>query len=294
MALGKSEDRMSTKSVYPCALLLALLGVDLVRAQDYSAPPGPPPGSPRLPVMTGFNEMPPPTEVYPPPQPDKWMCYSCPNCCGPVGGDGPIKYELFLRSGPDLPVQGGFLKATTAVGWMVEGGGRSLFFNPDHDRAWTVELSLSHSYNNGSHPNMGTFIIEDEGTPAAHTAILVHTGALQRTQGNIGLGREWWLIGTSSSCGPNWWVGADAGYRYGTARLDMHEEINPGIMYVRLNGVVAGPYIGVHSDLSWCCGCCQYLVGLRAEWDYSFMNLLPNQNNDIQDVNFLLNLGVRY
>ncbi len=287
---------MSTKPVFPCALLVALLGICAARAQDNAAPPGPPTGAPRLPLMTGTNEVPPPTMITPPGKPDDWMCYTCPDCCGPVGGDGPIHYELFLRTGPTLGVSGGYLKETTSAGWMVEGGGRSLFFNPDHDRAWTIELGLLHMYNNGSRPTLTTTIIaEPLGANVPPAPFQVSTGSLQRTDVYAGFGREWWLIGTSQSCKPCWWFGADAGFRYGPSRLDLHIlNVNPGITFTRLEGINAGPYISIHSDVAWPCGCCQFLFGVRAEWDKSYMSMLPNQNCNIEDVNFLLNLGVRY
>jgi hypothetical protein len=287
---------MSTKPVFPCALLVAVLAIGSVQAQaqDYSAPPGPSPGAPPQPLMTGTNEVPPPTAVAPPAKPDDWICYTCPDCCGPVGGNGPILYELFLRTGPSLDISGGFLKNSLAAGWMVEGGGRSLFFNPDHDRAWTIELALSHVYNNGNRPDFQTAIIEQPQGATAPGPVLVSVGSLQRTDINVGGGAEWWLIGQSGSCKPCWWVGADAGFRYGVSRLDLHQNVNPGITFTRTEGINSGPYIAAHSDVSWQCGYCQYILGVRAEWDKSYMSMLPLVNCNIEDVNFLLNFAVRY
>lgn len=294
---------MSTKPVFPCALLLALAGVGAVRAQNYGAPPGPPAGTP-LPVqMTATNEVPPPTEVHPPTPPDKYITYCCPECCGPVGGDGPVKYELFVRTGPSLVVGGGAPAGTLADGWMVEGGGRSLFVDADPVRAWTVELSLSHTYNEGNRPNI-MFVVPVNIDVArrlspASPFTMGSAAALQRTDVNAGFGREWWLLGNACSCsGWNWRAGGEAGFRYGVTRLDLHVFTqNPNLAFSqhdRATSINYGPYAAVHTDVEYPCGCCTFFGGLRAEWDYTRMNVYPLRNNDLYDVNLLLNLGVRY
>jgi len=281
---------MSTKPVFPCALLLALLGASLVRAQDYRpTPPDPIVAATQTPNMTGVNEVPPPTEVFPPPQPDKWMCFTCPECCGPIGKNGPIRYELFVRSGPSFNVGGGTASSVLASGWTFEFGGRSMFIDADPVGAWVVELGVSDIYNNGNRPN----IKFDFG--AVNN---VSTASLNRTYGNLSLGREWWLIGTACTCDWRWRAGFDGGYRYGTASHHMHDFTqNPaaGLGEAQRNGSITyGPFAAVHTDVEFPCNCCTFLAGLRAEWDYSRMNVIPLNNNDLYDVNLMLNLGVRY
>jgi hypothetical protein len=277
---------MSTKPVFPCALLLALAGVSAAPAGDFAAPPPGPLDSAPAPLLTSAqNEVPPPNAINPPLPPSRWVTYTCPECCGPIGGDGPIRMGIFLRTGPVLPVHGGFLSGTTSTGWTIEGGGDSYFFNTTRDAAWIVELSVSHDYNNGNRPFLTYFLEGDH----------VSTDTLNRTFINIGFGREWWLLGSACSCERTWRAGVDAGYRYGTARLDVHQFDNASGEFERLNGMVAGPYAALHTDVEFPCGCCcVFFAGVRAEWDYTFMNLVPLQNNDLMDVNLLLNIGVRY
>lgn len=275
---------MSTKPVFPTALLLALLGATAAPGQDYSAPPGPPPGTPEKINMLAPDEMPPPTRVDPPLPPSKWVTYTCPECCGPVGGDGPIHYELFVRTGPALHVGGGVLSSTTSSSWWVSGGGRSLFYNVDRTAAWTAELGLGYVGNDG---NRQTLFYQQEGKN-------VSTASVKRTYAIGGLGREWYLLGAAQCGTSNWRVGADAGYRYGTTRLDVHDFNKPAGLFTRYNGIVAGPYISAHTDYEIPWNCCTSVIGFRAEWDYQFTNMIPGQNGDIIDVNLLFNLGVRY
>ena len=301
---------MSKKPVFPCALLLALSGVGALWAQDYTAPPGPPPGTPRPVNMTPTDEMPPLTDAGRPPSPlDKWMTFCCPDCCGPVGGNGPIKYDLFIRSGPRIPVAGGAIFGTTSTGWEVEGGGRSLFVDCDPVRAWSVSLSIDYSYNAGNKdknrflfPTSG--VVSTEVTAAGGSPVpfvLVSTAALQRTECSAEFGREWWLIGSANSCscgGLNWRAGLDAGFRYGVARLDLHDFNQPPVggfgSYQRTTSTCYGPEAALHTDAEYPCGCCTFIAGLRAEFDYSRMNVIPLLKNDVYEVNLLLNLGVRY
>jgi hypothetical protein len=58
---------------------------------------------------------------------------------------------------------------------------------------------------------------------------------------------------------------------------------------------MGGAYVAVHSDLEYPCGCCIFQLGFRVEWDYTWTDILQSQNKgDLQDLNFLVNLGVRF
>src|SRR5262249_48141453 len=83
-----------------------------------------------------------------------WILYTRPECCGPIGANGPINTELYIRTGPCLPVGGGIFGHTLKTGWMIDGGGRSLFFNPQLDAAWTIDLGVSNIYNQGQHADI--------------------------------------------------------------------------------------------------------------------------------------------
>ena len=72
-----------------------------------------------------------------------------PGCCGPLGG-GHVAYDLYVRTGPNLVFGNGPFTERLNTGWIIAGGGRSLFFNPTNDAAWVVDLGLSYQYNRGS------------------------------------------------------------------------------------------------------------------------------------------------
>src|SRR5208283_4598541 len=183
------------------------------------------------------------------------------------------------------------------TGWMIQGGGRSLFFNPDHDSAFTAELSLGYIYNNGNRP-LDSFPLADAPIPGSPVSV----STLNRTFGSLNLGWEWYLWGDGFSAdGPRWRVGFDAGMRYGTTRLDLHDfsGTNPVTVlsqYIRLNKWDYGPSVSLHSDFEYPCGCCTFMAGLRLEWDDFFQNQIVFQtnNDDVADLNLLLTIGVRY
>src|SRR5437764_9895209 len=162
----KGEGGMSTKAMVPTALLLAVLGGVVAGAEPpagapASAPSGAPavvpPAAPAadspVPAVTGGpNGLPRGSYV------DPWVSYTRPDCCGPVGADGPITMELYSRIGASLPVAGGFVYHGIQGGTMWSGGGRTLLFNAANDAAWTADLGLSYTYNNGNKPeNTTTF-----------------------------------------------------------------------------------------------------------------------------------------
>jgi hypothetical protein len=83
----------------------------------------------------------------------RWIVGTCPDCCGPVGGNGPIQMEVYLQAGLDFPFSDGVFGHTLKTGWMIQGGGRTLFFNPEQDAAWVVDLSVSNVHNPGRNPS---------------------------------------------------------------------------------------------------------------------------------------------
>jgi hypothetical protein len=102
------------------------------------------------------------------------------------------------------------------------------------------------------------------------------------------VGREWWLTGPANNPGLRWRFGVDAGGRYGTSRLDLHEARHR-------TDVIGGAFAAAHTDLEWPCGgCCTFLVGFRGEWDYVWSDIIPGSDGDSQDVNLLVTFGVRY
>ncbi len=265
---------MSTKAGCRYALLLSLVWGAQAVAQDrgpYDQQPAP--ASTESAATVSSDQ----TITATPPRTSNWLSYTLPNCCGPMC-DGPLTYELYTRTGPSVPVGGGFLADQLATGWLVEGGARTLFFNPYRDAAWVVDLGISYQYN---HVDPTTFPI---GTTTFHAA------ALHRTYGDLGFGQELYLLKAANIGGWNWRVGWDVGGRWGTTRLDVYDAAGN---FSRLPNTIGSFFTTLHSDFERPCGCCTFLGGFRAEYSYTWQDVLP-QPSDIQDVNFLLNFGVRF
>jgi hypothetical protein len=294
---------MSAKATFPYALLLTVLslgpawgGDPPVRLGGVEALDGAEPetiGAPQLatgngPVYTG--------QVLPAEVPgvsgslSSWIRYTRPDCCGPIGAHGPIHTELYALTGPSLPIGGGLFGTILDTGWDVQGGGRSLFYNSDVTAAWTADLSLQYIYNHGKPDKTINLFRPGTSVETMRTTrpTAAHMRALHRVNGTINLGREWYLKVPDNNWGLQWRVGLDGGGRLGTVRLDLVE-------LPHRTDVLYGVDVAVHSDLEIPRGCCNFLIGVRAEWDHDWMSILQSQNNsNLQDANFLLTFGVRY
>ena len=130
------------------ALAVALLGLSVVRGQAPNYPaanagapiataPGNAPGAPAPAAQQGgangySSEL------------NDYLSYLRPTeCCGPLGRNGPINYEMFMRAGASFPIGGGILGRALEPGFMFQGGGRVLFFTPQQNLAWTVERAAT-------------------------------------------------------------------------------------------------------------------------------------------------------
>jgi hypothetical protein len=248
-------------------------------------PPAPPGGEPPAPHESGKLS--------------SWMAYPQVDCCGPMGRDGPIMVELFLRNGVELPVEGAIFGHVLQPGWIIEGGGRSIFFNSALDAAWDVDLSIANVFNRGQHSDRKILITQPvstgtnpiTGQPLGITTRTVETSLreLNRTYVDLGLGHEWYFWGCKCCPGLRWRAGIDAGGRLGTQKAEFYE-------IQHRTDVLAGLFVGLHSDVEIPCGgCCTFIAGLRAEWSYNWSDILQAHNDsDLQDVDFTVNLGVRF
>ena len=218
----------------------------------------------------------------------QWITYARPDCCGPIGGNGPICEELYIRSGVSIPAGDGILQKLLDTGWNISGGGRSLFFNPACDAAWTVDLGITSIYNHSQNEPKVT-LITDFNNPGTPTAQLVTMRNIQRTFANASLGREWYLMGAANCCdGWNWRAGFDVGGRLGTAKIEFEEPRHR-------TDTIYGYFGSIHTDLEKPCGCCTGMIGFRAEWDETIMDFLdPFNNSHVQDFNLLVTFGVRF
>lgn len=284
---------MSAKKRSVGALMLMLLAATLGRAEapkdlPYLAPSGSKPAisvmpEPTLAQAPATTQTPPPVQAY---APDNWVYTQQPPDCCPALFSGPIGTELYFRSGASIPIAGSDFKKALRTGWEFMGGGRTLFFNPDASSAWVVDLGASYTINDG-YPSR-TFLYRN-GAP-------VTIRNLHRTAVSLGLGHEWFLFGpgaTGHNDGTNWRYGFDGGARWGTAHIDLNPVSNPG-GYARQHDVYGAAYAAIHANCEVPMGGWTLLVGVRGEWAYSFMDLLPAQNTHLQDINALLTIGARW
>lgn len=230
------------------------------------------------------------------------------NPAGGVGGNGPITYEGYFRTGPSLNIGGGELSAILDHGWMTAVGGRTLFFNETNDAAWVLDLGISFTRNFG--PRLGRITqvearelkgggVEGGGDPLPVGATIpVGIRGIRRTSLNFGVGRDWWMYGpgtveANGGGSGNWRGGVDIGGRWGTSSIDLEPQFDTdGVR--RRQAVYHGVYVG--SSLNWekQFGGVILQAGIRGEWGYDWTNLLPPQTSNLQNLNVLLTFGLRY
>ena len=152
---------MNVKRVWLGGLVATLLGLGVVRGQGPATPPANGGLGMPTPTTIGTGSLPPvgsPTlpDAAPAPAPhpaglSDWMLGPRPcGCCGPIGADGPIEAEAYVRTGVSFPIGGAIFSKTLDNGWDIEGGVRSLFLNKAEDAAWVVELGGTNIFNSGT------------------------------------------------------------------------------------------------------------------------------------------------
>jgi hypothetical protein len=292
---------MNAKTVFTTALLVTAFGFGAVRGQTPGAmnplDTVPPPGvsnydTDAKPALTE------PSRNF---QLSSWIRGDKYCCCGPCGGNGPIQAEAFIRSGPSVPLGNGTLADVLQTGFYVGGGMRTLFFDQSQVNAWTVELGVANIYNHAHRPNNYPGIPLNILVPnptAGGPPLSVSFGkngvpgvtleAFNRTFFDVGVGREWYLWGSASNHGPNCRIGCDSGGRWGTARAEFNE-------IPHRTDTIGGIWVSAHADLEIPCGCCMFQSGFRFEYDYTWSDILQIQNkSDVQDLNFLFTVGLRF
>jgi hypothetical protein len=231
-------------------------------------------------------------------------CGSAPagaGCCGPVGANGPVTYELYARTGPDLVVGGGnVFVGALHTGWNVTGGGRSLFFNPTGDAAWYLDLGLGFTYNRGADRVINVFSPAPrdssgnlQGPDEIHP---FRVRDLYRTTFNYALGRYWWLNGPGYVGAESDWnsrAGLDVGGRWGTNHVNLVPVADP-TNFLHRGGVSHGFFLGASWDWEKPMGGWLLFGGVRAEWGHTWMNLVPPQDGNLQDVTLLMTVGWRF
>jgi hypothetical protein len=289
---------MNLKRICLSGLVVALVGVAGARGEPPTGRNGL--GAMDRPAMSD-SASPPPAAAPAPlpgaqPQSSDWIV-GCrgPLCCGPIGADGPIGQEFFVRSGVVFPIGGGALNSALDPGWAIETGTRTLFFGREVDDAWTVELSVA-NFNNTSgdrtttHPLFNIPVKTAQGTITVDRAD-VASKSFNQTFVNLAGGREWWLWGPATCGGDqgNWRAGVDLGGRYGTAKLELVQPIG------HKTDVLGGFFVAAHSDVEIPWNHFMLMAGIRAEYGYTWSDILQRQNNsDVQNLNLLFTLGARF
>jgi hypothetical protein len=229
-----------------------------------------------------------------------------PGCCGPLGRHGRIGYELFAFTGPAFVFGDGRIGDILRVGWTTGGGGRSLFFNPTHDAAYVAEMSLSYTYNSGPQNRFENIFVrqppaQDPITnlpvqpPDVLTAVAIR--GIARTNFNFGLGRDFWAYGPGSVGLQDGWnvrCGALLGGRWGTAHVDLIPQSDPRNGYNRRQNVTHGIFLAAHATVEVPRGSTVFFAGLRGEYGYEWMNLIPPLQGDIHGAHLLLTAGLRF
>ena len=216
-----------------------------------------------------------------------------PGCCGPLGRSGRVGYEVYTYTGVNL-VFGDGLPDKMNAGWTVGGGIRTLFFDPTHTAAWTLDYGVSYTHNwaQGSRDPENLFIRQTTGDRVALSGIR----EVHRTSFNFNIGRDVWLLGsgnTGGMPGTNCRVGGWVGGRYGTSHVDI-DPLDEVDGYARRQNVFNGVVVGTHATFDTPMGGWILFGGVRAEYGYDWTNLVPPIQGNINNVNLQLTLGVRY
>jgi hypothetical protein len=213
-----------------------------------------------------------------------WIVYHRDCCEGKQGHIMPFYTELYAESGVVVPVGGATLSRNLITGWSFAGGARALFFNEPMTSAWVVDLHIIETNEYAGKANQSFAVtIFPNGSPVALPAAKIED--FNRISVGLGIGREWFLW-KSETNGCQWRVGPDVGGRWGSGRVDFDAEGH-------LPGVVETVYVDAHSDLEIPCGKIIWNVGLRAEWNYTWSNILQ-RTSYLQEMTAYFTIGARY
>jgi hypothetical protein len=229
-----------------------------------------------------------------------WICGASSHpdgCCGPVGKDGPISWDIYLRNGIAVPFGGSFA-GDLNIGYAIQGGARTLLFDPQQDAAWVIDFGITSIFQTCAGDQAFT-LFNFPGKDANNNNITIPQVSLtgdrfNRTLVGLSLGRELWLIGSGrhetdgADTGLYWRAGWDVGGRWGTARYQPNEVRH-------LTATIGGVFVAAHTDLEIPFGGCIFQTGFRVEWGYTWSDILQSHNNaDVMDILLMWNLGVRF
>lgn len=212
-------------------------------------------------------------------------------CDGPVGGNAAIGSEVILRNGASLPIGGQTLSRDLGAGYTVGVDLRTHFYTLDYRESWFVDIGVSDSFNQAR-----------TGFTDVHTLNIIQPNALtglptrmnlpvtikdyNRSFFNYGVGKEWFLWNDALVVGDNFRFAVDVGGRYGTSSARFNE-------IRHRTDTLKGTYVGAQATWETPTSFGIFGVGVRTEWSYTWGDILQ-VSSDIQEINVLLNLGIRY
>jgi hypothetical protein len=206
------------------------------------------------------------------------------NCCGPIGGNGPIGQELYFRVGAAFALGNNALAKPLNAGWNAQIGGRSQFFDPTGDAAWVVDGHLSFTWNDAGPGDVVTFNDEP-----------VTVRALRRWAVGVGFGRDSFFNAPGFVAGTwdaNFRFGWDLGARWGSGSVDLNPIFEEN-GYRRHQDVFAQTYAGLMATMEMPVGAWTALAGGRLEWNYTFSDILP-KGGSFHEIVVQFEVGVRY
>ncbi len=220
-------------------------------------------------------------------------------CCGPVGANGPVTYEGYFRTGVSLLSGGGAMTSVAKTfGWNVQGGSRSLFFNPTGDAAWVLDLGIGYTANAGRGAERPINILTNSVKFGGGDGVFpAGVREVRRTSLNFAIGRDYFLngpgvVGSEPGYG-NFRTGWDVGGRWGTSSVGFEPFGDPD-GYRRRQSIFHGLYLAGNATWEKPMGSWTFYLGGRVEWGYYWANMLPPNDGDFREVNILLMTGVRF
>lgn len=219
------------------------------------------------------------------------------DCHDYFGFMGPVRSEYYVRSGISLPFGNGIYGENLETGWLIQGGARVHFFTPAENRSWFFDVSLSNVWNQAASTNarvpLSIIVPNFAGNP---TRVNLGEGGvpgvtirdINRTFVNLGAGHAFYFNGNPDNGFRNFRFLIDGGGRYGSTSAQFYE-------IRQRTDTITGAYVGLEGNVEIPWGCCTFIGGVRGEYAYTWNDVLQAQNEaDIQDINIIFSLGVKY
>jgi hypothetical protein len=308
---------MSTKAILGRAGVLAWLAGGVALAGDPIRPAGmfqsqPMESAPAAPAVTNSAASPGdaavPAITHPPALPAGSVCspWTGPGgtgCCGPVGGNGPILSEFFFRTGVNFLISGNILKDTLQSGTVQSFGARSLFFNPEGSKAWTAEIGIDYFFNNSTKGDQEfpIDVISPPNNPDIQTTLFAGIREYHRAALHVAFGRELFMYAPAYNACRNFRFGWDLGGRYGYSRLNLNvfpenpDDPTEREQFNKRADTFGTFFVSLHADAEFpVFECKSFVVGIRSEYGYNWSDIVQLFDSDTQEVNIMLNFGLKY